>query len=382
MKKHMIAAAVAAAVAAPAMAQVTVYGILDMGYYDQSNSATTTSTKTVDASGINGNISGLSSSRLGFRGAEDIGGGLKVGFTLETGLTPSGASNNLAGTNRAANVSLSGGFGSLVIGRQNSLGKSQIDGFSAFGGGASHAQGYAGYEALLGSELSVANAVSTKPIADRVSDALTYTTPSMNGFTASVQYLSSKSDDSSTSGTLETTGYGLGLNYTVGALSVGVTVSKADSEIETVTGVAAALNDAETPSAGTLGVVQVTGREIEAQQIGAKYALGATTLFAAYNKAEYKANATTAGLENNAFDIGLTHKVGAMTFLASIGQGEINTSTTAKTDIDAIQFQAHYALSKRSTLYGMYGKTEADASGGTNGDGESDVFMIGMRHSF
>jgi predicted porin len=378
MKKHIIAAAVAAAVAAPAMAQVTVYGILDMGYFDQSQSLTGASaTRTKDSSGFNSNTSGLSSSRLGFKGSEDIGGGMKVGFALETGLTTSGASNNLAGTNRAANVSLAGGFGTFTLGRQNSLGKSQADGFSAFGGGASHIQGSAGHEALLGAELSVANSTSTKPIADRVSDALTYVTPSMNGFTASIQYQSSKSDDSSTAGTLETTGTALGLNYTVGGLSIGAAFSKADSEIEFVTGVAPTA-----ASAGTIGVTQVTGREIEAQQIGAKYALGATTLFASYNKAEYKADTATAGLENDAFDIGVTHKMGAVTLLASIGQGEINTSATEKVDLDAYMLQAHYALSKRSTLYAMYGKTEGDKSGGTSGDVESDAFMIGLRHSF
>ena len=75
MKKHLIAAAVAAAVAVPAVAQVTVYGLFDAAYTDiKTTTAAAVTTKTNDYVD-SGRMSG---SRLCFRGAEDLGGGLKA----------------------------------------------------------------------------------------------------------------------------------------------------------------------------------------------------------------------------------------------------------------------------------------------------------------
>jgi predicted porin len=85
MKKLLIATAALAMVAGTAQAQssVEVYGVLDMGYSDlstmaKSNAGAANGTVT-DTKGINLGA-GLSSQRLGFRGTEDLGGGLKAGL--------------------------------------------------------------------------------------------------------------------------------------------------------------------------------------------------------------------------------------------------------------------------------------------------------------
>lgn len=126
MKKHLLAVAVAATLPSIAMAQVTVYGNIEMGPSSYDAGATTT---TQLANGI------VNSSRLGFRGEEDLGGGLKAFFRLESGLNPEtgsiGGANNATITgaggtiatnnqnffNRGAELGLSGAFGTVKIGK-------------------------------------------------------------------------------------------------------------------------------------------------------------------------------------------------------------------------------------------------------------------------
>jgi predicted porin len=124
MKKSLVAlAALAAAGVASAQSSVTLFGIVDA-----SVSGTTTSYETPvggggpKASSVRLDNSGYNSSRLGFRGTEDLGGGLAASFWLEMGLSnDTGAAGSTAATtglfNRRSTVSLSGGFGELRLGR-------------------------------------------------------------------------------------------------------------------------------------------------------------------------------------------------------------------------------------------------------------------------
>jgi len=106
MKKHLIALAATAAVALPALAQspsgssVTLYGIAD---------ASLVRTNNVGGSGRTGLDSGyLQSSRFGFRGSEDLGGGLRAIFTLESGYNiDNGANSSAIFFNRQSFVGLS-----------------------------------------------------------------------------------------------------------------------------------------------------------------------------------------------------------------------------------------------------------------------------------
>lgn len=122
MKKSLLALAVLGAFAGVAQAQssVTLFGILDVGVGEVRNkdgaSGITTARKEMRTDGIN-------SSRLGFRGVEDLGGGMKAGFWLEAGLAPDtgaqGGSNGITTVtfNRRATVSLLGNFGEVRLGR-------------------------------------------------------------------------------------------------------------------------------------------------------------------------------------------------------------------------------------------------------------------------
>ncbi|MBX9834466.1 MAG: porin, partial [Burkholderiaceae bacterium] len=127
MKKSLIALAVlAASGAAMAQSSVTLFGIVDATYAYGNGSVANKSQLT---------NSGYNSSRLGFRGVEDLGGGMSASFWLEAGVNnDNGSGANTNATNQAAaaalgngqqgltfnrrsTVSLNGGFGEVRLGR-------------------------------------------------------------------------------------------------------------------------------------------------------------------------------------------------------------------------------------------------------------------------
>ncbi len=129
MQKKLIALAIAGLVSAPAFAQsnVTIYGVADayMGFGDHGAN---------DMAAVSSG--GLSGSRIGFRGAEDLGNGLKAVFTYEQGFdlddsVNSDASQGLGGKARQSFVGLGGSFGTVSLGRQYAPGYDNI--VDAFG---------------------------------------------------------------------------------------------------------------------------------------------------------------------------------------------------------------------------------------------------------
>jgi predicted porin len=125
MKKTILAMAALAACMSTASAQtsVTIYGIVDAGLTHTTNDGPVGDRTTVEAGQ-------MQVSRWGFRGTEDLGGGLKARFGLEgTLLNDTGAAGVSTGAvpttslfDREATVGIGGAFGSIDIGRQNILG--------------------------------------------------------------------------------------------------------------------------------------------------------------------------------------------------------------------------------------------------------------------
>ena len=112
MKKHLSAAAVAGALAGPAMAQVTITGNMEAGYASVEKSAT------LKQSGFNAADSGsmTGTSNITFSASEDLGGGLKAAATIQKVLQPTGEED---GDFKVAKVAVSGGFGTIAIGRDS-----------------------------------------------------------------------------------------------------------------------------------------------------------------------------------------------------------------------------------------------------------------------
>lgn len=106
MKKSLIALAALAFVgAAAAQSSVTLYGIADIWVGKP------------EGGKVQAGSGGVNESRFGLKGSEDLGGGLKAVFTLESGFSL--ANGAVAGTlfNRQANVGFEGGFGTLKLGQ-------------------------------------------------------------------------------------------------------------------------------------------------------------------------------------------------------------------------------------------------------------------------
>jgi predicted porin len=162
MKKSLVALAVLTAVgAASAQSNVTLYGVADVWVGK---------TKNGDAQLGSG---GLATSRLGFKGTEDLGGGLKVHFNLEQAIRLDTGATVVPGSlfSRQANVGLSGGFGSVKLGRS----------FTAFDdiNGAANS----GFDSALS---------ATSPVwvgyTDSANAQIYYATPEMSGLSGAVGF--------------------------------------------------------------------------------------------------------------------------------------------------------------------------------------------------
>ena len=178
MKKSLLVLAVLAAASGAASAQssVTLYGKIDLGLVFDSGNASGKSIRI--SSGVTGG------SRLGFKGVEDLGGGTKAAFQLETGYcadSAAGAPNYCTGGNnfmgRQAHGDLTGAFGAISAGRQYSLGFNNLSTIDPFG------TGFAGQT----NNVSTTGVYLVDPSGIRLNNSATYTTPSMYGLTASAE---------------------------------------------------------------------------------------------------------------------------------------------------------------------------------------------------
>jgi len=167
MKKHLIAAAVAAAVAVPAAAQVTLSGYAEAAYESISHNTAASEVDAFTGGGMFG------SPRIVFSGSEDLGGGLRAGFRLEstinvvTGQMGSATLGPQATTgplfDRGAEINLSGAFGTIAIGKLDHLGIENND------------------LNTVGNIALFSAAVEAAGVASDVNGTFRYTTPTFSG---------------------------------------------------------------------------------------------------------------------------------------------------------------------------------------------------------
>jgi predicted porin len=160
MKKSLIALAVlAASGAAFAQSTVTIYGVADVVIHKDKGVSTTMTS------------GGVSSSRLGFKGTEDLGGGLKANFKFEQGINlTNGAAGNFG---REAWVGLSGGFGEVQLGNSYSA----LDNIAA-----------ASDPAFDSNVIDPTNILASRNYAFSPLRNISYISPSIGGFTGYASY--------------------------------------------------------------------------------------------------------------------------------------------------------------------------------------------------
>jgi predicted porin len=212
MKKHLIAAAVAAAVAVPAMAQnVNLTGRLDASLTNQTKAGAAGATYTQRS--VNSGL--LSTPYLRLSGTEDLGGGLRAGFFIEGGLNNDRGSGVTFG-DRGALVSLSGGFGTVKVGKMDTSNNNAVQ---------------AGPINLSNFELDQAFGGRNRP-----DNAIGYTSPRMNGFSVNAMYSTGVNqtetfdqENVSKNGRM----YDLGLTYSAGPIAALVYTGRTDVDVVT-----------------------------------------------------------------------------------------------------------------------------------------------------
>lgn len=334
MKRSLIALAALAFVgAASAQSSVTIFGIVDavvaVGNGDTSNKTRL-------------HNSGYNSSRLGFRGVEDLGGGMKAAFHIEGAL--SNDDGNATGLNfqRKSVVSLMGGMGELRLGRDytpNFWNHTVYDPFGTNGVGTT--------VAMLASATQAGGGGATTV---RSSNSIGYISPTVGGFGvwAQAYFGENASNAASQAGD----GAAIRVSYDNGPLSL------------------AAAFSSTTSGAGT---------DVQTTNFGASYNMGVAQLMAFWNK-----DANTGLKDRTGYTLGALVPMGQGTIRLAFSNSDYNG---AKTD----QFALGYVhnMSKRTAVYGTF--ASVSNSGGaafalngatTPANGSSTGFDLGVRHAF
>jgi len=350
MKKTLIAlATLAAATGSFAQSSVTLYGIVDASY-GQLTSTTAAGAKSI----VTGISSQQSVSRIGFRGEEDLGGGLKANFTLEYYIEPDNGSGigagGIASSSRQAFGGISGGFGAINMGNQTTL-IAAVNGTSDFHGGV-NTVGY-----------SIGNNQNS-----RRANMFQYTTPNLSGLTATVQmgYAGAAGASTGNSSAVRVA-YANG-PLTVAAatettkltkLSVGNygATQSADWTIRTATDLSDALSDRKRNA------------------IGATYDLGVAKVGFTHSDGKAGSTADAGKFAVNSF--GVSVPMGAITLNATVDNGKMTDSGATSVDLSAHQLSAFYALSKRTNLYTIIGEQKNKAT-----SAKDNQYAIGLRHQF
>lgn len=434
MKKTLFALAAVSAFAGTAQAQssVTVYGILDVGYLvTKGTEGRASSQATSIAAGyVNGgtlatsaiNSSNLATSRLGFRGTEDLGRGNTAGFVAEIGLTPT--SNGFSGSGNANSTPLgatyvnnsavldsrqmfaslgSKGLGEIRIGRQYTPMHEVLCANNA--GGCNAVAGDMIYSGANSSAtLTTANKANDS-YQIRASNSVRFSTEDISGLRLAALYSSNlrQNDNPGVTASSGTATSAQGsTDYRMMGLNAAFTGVKSLN-------ISAAMQQTNLLRANA--IVQTTGTDATNTVLGsALFALTPSTAGAvdgkqvdkfgnvSYDFGVAKVALQTVSLEVTNFGIKTLKRTAnqvsvtapvtpTVSTFASYGSGKRTVWSSAgvltrERDFSGFQLGGTYSLSKRSALYGIYGQAtqKADTVGQT--DFKDQQYAVGFRHTF
>jgi predicted porin len=338
MKKSILLGTILASVAGAAAAQssVTAFGVLDLAMRQAKSSG-----KTINLLAADGNAS----SRLGFRGVEDLGDGLKAGFWIEAAISPdTGTADATRFWGRRATVSLSSKqLGEIRLGRHKTAARLVIDTFTPFetAGIADISKVYS----LLGSAADTLN---------RADNQVAYSLPeNLGGLYGGVEVGAGENTDGKKYKSAR-------LGYKDGALHI----------------------------AGGLADTDAKGSSYKLNVIGASYNFGPATAQATIANTKFNA------AKQSIYTVGvIVPVVGDSSFRAHYANGNANAAAEALTgvgDIKLLTLGYVHAVSKRTALYMTVseiknsGKAAVAVAGSptvTAGQ-KSSAFDVGLRHSF
>jgi predicted porin len=337
MKKSLLALAVLGAFAGAAQAQsaVTIYGSFDGGVRYRSNqNAAGDSLWTMGSTGT------YNSNRLGFKGVEDLGGGLNAHFTLESGFNTGTGAQDVAGVifNRTAAVGLGGAWGSVDLGRQYTVAFKTIAAYDPFS-----------YK-YPGIALAVPATAGT-----RYDNDVQYI-GTFGAVTARAEYAFGEVAGNNSAGSNRA----VGLSYNEGPLALG-----------------GAYTDRR--SAADLQTKHWT--------LGGAYKFGPARVAAGY--ADQKATVTAGGLETRTkFSwIGLNYAVSPAVEITPAWyraktDGSQATGASADGKTDKIMLSLTYALSKRTNFYALVDQARLDGIARTVSQDRQNEVAVVINHLF
>ncbi len=343
MNKKLIALAIAGISVAPAaMAQtanpVTLYGRVYVMF------------ESVEAKGGASPVARRNrvtdqASYLGVRGTEDLGGGLKAFFQLETAFPPE--TNVTAFANRNSAIGLQGGFGSILLGRWDTpmkVTQTAVDPWGDLTNGD-----------ITGAALDQGN------FSRREQNTVQYWSPNLAGFTARLHYTANEGK----SGTSNPSVHGASLAYSGGNLYVAIAYEKHKD----------------------VAVVSGTNVSEDGQAIAASYKFGPVKVSGHYGRYERDGTATTAKTKDESYMVGLEWAFGKNVLLASVQHAEVD-GTSLECDMGSIGYR--YDFTRRTFFIASYTKVENDngmncnfGSNPIGAAGQSPQGIgLGVRHLF
>ena len=349
MKKHLIAVAVAAAVAAPAaMADTTLYGLVhgSIDYIDND-----------DQSDVN---IASNSSRLGVKGSEKISSGLSAIYQFETQVDFV-EGNDLFTDTRNSFVGLSGGFGTALIGKHDTPMKLMGRKYDLFGD-------------QIGDSRNLINkgSAATAGFDLRPGNVAAYISPNMSGFQVIGAYVT---DHDQLTGLTGEAGPNTDSNdFDAYSISAGYAYKK----LFTIDAAYEQHNIADP----ILGVT--TEDSEDAFRVGAAVNFAGFTVNGLYHHAE-----DFNDIEYDAWGAGVGYTFGKNTIKGQYYSGELDVSGVEDMSMAAIGYD--YAMSKQTTLYaayaiGMDGTTPWKSGHGVTTAGstteDNTAFSVGVKHKF
>lgn len=379
-----------AAGAAQAQTSVTLYGVIDTGlaYVSHANAA---------GDHLFGMVNGtLSGPRWGLKGQEDLGGGLKALFQLESGFDPGTGRLNQGGREfgRQAFVGLSGNqWGTVTLGRQYDPSVDMVQGLTA--------------DNYWGAAFATPGDVDNYDNSLRVSNAVKYVSPVFSGFQFEGIY--GFSNLAGTTGQGQT--WGGAVTYNNGPLGVAgsyLYVNNPSAGRTPLTGTNTGWNS---PSSDSLFNTVINSGYSTAHAIGiargaGQYVFGPFTVGASYSFAQYKNDGNSLFQEQEKFNVGNGYVNFQLTPATLLGLGYTYTHASGDTSANyhQVSLGADYALSKRTDVYavgayqhasgtqrvtnadGTTSRVDATASisdfGFDSGRSHQELVLIGLRHKF
>lgn len=367
MQKKLIALAIAAAFSAPAMADVTMYGIIDaaVARISQGAGSAGTGADKTDTLAVSG---GLSGSRIGVKGAEDLDNGMKAVVVLEYALDTQQSDG--IGAARQEMLAVAGGFGTVATGYLQTTGYDFAVKFDPTAG--SQVSALQNMTAGNGQFL-----IGTIATAKRAPRALAYISPDMGGVTVAVNYSTAFSPATGNLTVNETAA-----NSKTAATLLSVTYTGVANLV--VGGVYAA----------TSGTSTAIPYNLTDMALGASYDLGVVKLLGTYQTAKSSATGT-AGNSNKLMSVSAVAPVGPGAVVASYAKATIGTAAAGVNGNGSSYTVAYLqGMSKTVTAYGALSKVTNGSgtaafsvanglvAGGATAGASSTMIAVGLKKAF